>query len=108
MPPSIDLQRFRDELEQLYLTEGYTHQQLAHWLADRGLVVAPRTLKRRLKNWGLTRRKAAGTPTALETISDLFHTTTADDDTIAHTLAVQGTAISTRQVKEARLSSCCR
>jgi hypothetical protein len=30
MPPSIDLQRFRDELEQLYLTEGYTHQQLAH------------------------------------------------------------------------------
>ena len=40
MPPSIDLQRFRDELEQLYLTEGYTHQQLAHWLADRGLVVA--------------------------------------------------------------------
>jgi hypothetical protein len=35
------LQRFRDELEQLYLTEGYTHQQLAHWLADRGLVVAP-------------------------------------------------------------------
>jgi hypothetical protein len=41
MPPSIDLQRFRDELEQLYLTEGYTHQQLAHWLPDRGLVVAP-------------------------------------------------------------------
>jgi hypothetical protein len=41
MPPSIDLQRFRDELEQLYLTEGYAHQQLTHWLADRGLVIAP-------------------------------------------------------------------
>jgi hypothetical protein len=50
MPPSIDLQRFRDELEQPYLTEGHTHQQLTHWLADRGLVVASRTLKRRLKD----------------------------------------------------------
>jgi hypothetical protein len=65
----------------------------------------PRTLKRRLKDWGLTRRKAAGTPTNLETISDLFQTTTADDDTIAHALAVEGTAVSTRQVKEARLTN---
>jgi Clr5 domain len=72
MRPSIDLQRFRDELEQLYLTHGYTHQQLADWLANQGLAIAPRTLKRRLKDWGLTRRKAAGTSTALETISDLF------------------------------------
>ena len=48
MPASIDLQRFRDELEQLYLTEDYTHH--SHWLADRGLIVPPRTLKRRLKD----------------------------------------------------------
>jgi hypothetical protein len=47
---------------------------------------------------GASQRWAAGTPTALETISDLFHTTTADDDTIAHTLAAQGMAVSTRQV----------
>ena len=81
MPPSIDLQRFRDELEQLYLTEGYTPSAVSP-LARRPRTGPPPqgTLKRRLKDWGLTRRKAAGTSTNLETISDLFHTTTADDD----------------------------
>jgi len=51
MPPSIDLQCFRDELEQLYFSEGYARQQLTHRLADRGLVVARRTIKRQLKDW---------------------------------------------------------
>jgi hypothetical protein len=43
MLPSIDLQRFRDKIEQLF-AEDYTHQQLAHWLADQGLVVTPEPL----------------------------------------------------------------
>jgi hypothetical protein len=47
--PSIDLQRFRDELEQLYLTKGYPHQQLAFWLVDRGLIVASELLSGGLK-----------------------------------------------------------
>ena len=94
---SIDLQPFRAELEELYLTDGYTHQQLVYWLADRGLVVAPRTLKKRFKDWGITRR-ATITPGALETISHLFHTITDDDDAITRTLTAQGTAVSTRQV----------
>ena len=64
MPPTIDLQPNQDEIERLYF-EGHTHQQLVQWLADRGLIVAPRTLKRRLKDWSLTRWRAAETPTAL-------------------------------------------
>jgi hypothetical protein len=38
-------------------------------------------------------------------ISDLFHTTTADDDTIAYTLAAQGRAVSIQQVQQARLTN---
>ena len=102
MPPSIDLQPFRDEIEQLF-AEGYTHKQLAHWLADRGLVVAPRTIKRRLKDWGLTRQGA--TENALDTISNLFHTTTDNDEAIARTLTTQGTIVSARQVQQARLAN---
>jgi hypothetical protein len=52
MMRSIDLQPFRDELEQLYLA-GQTHQQLAHWLADRGLVIAPGTFQNRFKDWAM-------------------------------------------------------
>jgi hypothetical protein len=104
MPPSIDLQLFRDELQDLYLINGYTHQQLIHWLADQGLVVAPRTLKKRFKDWGITRRQAALTAAALETISHLFHTTTDDDDAIARTFTAQGTSVSARQVQQARLT----
>jgi hypothetical protein len=33
-----------DKLGQLF-TEGYTHEQLAHWLANQGLIVTLRTLK---------------------------------------------------------------
>jgi len=65
----------------------------------------PRTFKPQLKDWGLIRRRVAETPTAINTISDLFHTTTADDNTITHTLAAHGMAISTRQAQQARLTN---
>ena len=104
MTPSIDLQPFRDELEQLYLADGYTHEQLVQWLAGQGLVVASRTLKKRFKDWGITRRQAALTPAALETISHLFHTTTDDDNAIARALTAQGIAVSAGQVQQTRLT----
>ena len=55
-------------------------------MLTKGSSSPPRTLKNRFKDWGITRRQAALTPAALETVSQLFHTTTDDDDTIAHTL----------------------
>jgi hypothetical protein len=70
MPPSIDIQLFRVEIEQLF-AEGYT-----------------------LKDWGLTRQGAI--ETTLDTISNLFHTTTDNDEAISHTIVTQGTIVSAR------------
>jgi len=65
----------REVIEQRFAT--HTHQQLIKWLTDEhGIVVTKRTLRRRLKEWGLFHREAALTPTALESISSLFYTTT--------------------------------
>jgi hypothetical protein len=103
MTPPIDLEPLREEIEQRFAT--HTYQQLIEWLTDKhGIIVAKTTLKRRFKEWGLFHREAALTPTALESISFLFHTTTDNDDDIAATLTAQGIPISTRQVKRARLS----
>jgi len=103
MTPPIDLEPLREEIEQRFAT--YTYPQLIKWLGDEhGIVVTKRTLIRRLKKWDLFHREAALTPTALESISFLFHTTTDNDDDIAATLNAQGIPISGRQVKRARLS----
>jgi hypothetical protein len=105
MPPAIDLLPFRDDLEELYLTAGYTHRQLRDWLVDQYEVnVSERTLKLRFKEWGLTRRGSALTPDAVESIFTLFHTTTDNDEEIARALTAQGIAASPPQVKEVRLS----
>jgi hypothetical protein len=76
---------------------GYTQQQLVQWLADEhDVAVVDRTMRRRLKEWGLVRNEVACTPTALDSIKNLFHTTTDDDATIAHVLNDQGIQVSER------------
>jgi hypothetical protein len=103
MPPPIDLEPLREEIKQRFTT--HTYQQLVKWLIDEHrIIVTEKTLRRRLKEWGLFHREAVLTPTALESISFLFHTTTDNDDDIAATLTAQGIPISARQVQRARLS----
>src|SRR4051812_13019371 len=89
----------RNEAEQLYLTEDSTYQQSAYWLVDRGHVVAPRTLKRRFKGPEHHMTKGCWNTHRSQNDSDLFHTT------IAHTPAAEGTAVSIRQVQQARLTN---
>ena len=103
MTPPIDLEPLREEIEQRFAT--HTYQQLVKWLIDEHrIAVTEKTLRRRLKEWGLFHREAALTPTTLESISSLFHTTTENDNDIAATLTAQGIPVSGRQVKRARLS----
>jgi hypothetical protein len=97
------LEPFRKEIKHRFATHIY--QQLIKWLTyEHGIVVTKPTLRRRLKEWGFLHREAALTPTAFESISSLFHTTTDNDDDIAVTLTAQSIPISGRQVKRARLS----
>src|SRR5947209_16651331 len=93
MPPAIDLEPLREEIEQCFTT--HTYQQLVKWLTDEHrIIVTENTLRRRLKEWGVFHREAVLTPTALEWISFLFHTTTDNDDDIAGTFTAQGIPIS--------------
>jgi hypothetical protein len=99
MTPPIDLEPLREEIKHRFAT--HTHQQLTD---EHEIVVTKPTLRRWLKEWSLFHRETALTPTALKSISSLFHTTTNNDDDIAATLTAQGIPISGRQVKRARLS----
>src|SRR5271156_1534011 len=90
MPSAVDLLPFRPEVERLF-TAGYTQRQLLQWLADEhNVVMTERTIRRRLKEWGHVRHNVAHTPTALDSIKNLFYTPTDNAATIAYTLTDQG------------------
>src|SRR2546421_7463536 len=52
----LTLTFYREEIEQRLLQSHQTHAEVLAWLKTKGVTIAPKTLKRRCKDWGATRR----------------------------------------------------
>ena len=74
------------------------HRDMLHWLAGQGFICEERTLRRRCKEWGITRQGIGDDSTMVEYINKQFHTFLKDDKTIAAQLAALGYSITTKRV----------
>ena len=54
--PTIDLEPYRDEIERRILQDHYTHAEVLAWLKTQGINIVAKTLVRRCRDWGATRR----------------------------------------------------
>jgi hypothetical protein len=64
-PAAVDLEPYRAAIEQRLLIDHQSHAEVLTWLEEEGVTVAPRTLKRRCKEWGVTRRALTSNDTAI-------------------------------------------
>ena len=99
-PPTIDLEPYRDEIERRLLQNHQGHAEVLAWLETEGVTIAPRTLKRRCKDWGATRRAFTSDAAIITQIKELYFSTHKDDEAIASALYIQGLHISAKQVRE--------
>jgi hypothetical protein len=53
---AIDLEPYRAAIEQRLLIDHQSPGEVLAWLEKEGVTIAPKTLKRRCKEWGATRR----------------------------------------------------
>jgi hypothetical protein len=88
----------RAEIEHRILVEKQTHRDILHWLAGQGHICEASTLKRRCKEWGITRQGVGDDPIMVEYINKQFHITLNDDKTIAGQLAGFGYLVITKRV----------
>ena len=103
--PRIEIDEFREEIGQR-LFDKQTHAQIAQALEEKeGISITARFIKDRCKEWGLSYRGLSSNATVLASISQEFHTTTNNDESIASTLNAHGLPISSRQVEAGRLSN---
>ena len=79
--------------------------EVLRWLATQGVIIAAKTLQRRRVEWGVSRKAAPPSAELVAQIDTEFHTTTADDQTIARTLNTRGFATTPRQVQTIRLAN---
>jgi hypothetical protein len=103
LPPTMVRQsaiphELRAEIERRILVEKQTHRDILHWLARQGHICEASTLKRRCKEWGITRQGVGDDPAVVEYINKQFHTTLNDDKTIAGQLASLGYSITAKRV----------
>ena len=103
--PTINLDVYREEIEQRLLQRHQTHAEVIAWLKSKGISIAPKTLKRRCKDWGATRRVTASDAVVVAQVEEQYFSTHKDDDAIASALENQGLHISARQVCEIRLAN---
>jgi hypothetical protein len=75
--------QLRPEIERRILVDKQSHSEVLQWLAGEGYACVPLTLKRKLKEWGISRRGLAAKPFVVGYIDGQFHTTLDDDKTIA-------------------------
>jgi hypothetical protein len=106
MPPAtIDLEPYRDEIERRLLQNHQGHTEVLAWLETEGVTIAPRTLKRRCKDWGATRRALTSNTAVIALVEELYFSTHKDDEAIASALHIQGLHTSARQVREIRIAN---
>jgi hypothetical protein len=104
--PSINLDPYRDEVQRRILHEKYSHKDVMDWLATQGVTVNMKTLTRRCKAWGASRRTTTSTtdPGLVDAIRNEYHSTTKNDKAIAEALSSRGTHTTCNQVKTIRLT----
>jgi hypothetical protein len=103
MPPTaIDLEPYRAAIEQRLLIDHQSHSEVVAWLEKEGVTIAPRTLRRRCNEWGVTRRALTSDVAATAQVEQQYFSTHASDEAIAATLNAQGLHLSAIQVRRAR------
>jgi hypothetical protein len=95
----------RAEIERRIMIEKQSHKDVLHWLAGEGYICQPLTLRRRCKEWGITRRGLSAEPAVVSHINTQFHTTFDDDKTIASQLNTLGYPTTASTVKDIRLAN---
>jgi hypothetical protein len=103
--PQVIPDQLRPEIERRILTEKQSLLDVLHWLAGQGYICQQRTLIRRCKEWGISRRGAGDDLTVLEYIDNQFHTTLDNDEKITRQLNDLGHPVTAFKVKNLRLTN---
>ena len=103
--PQAIPEHVRPEIERRIMVEKQSQQDILYWLADQGYTYKASTLKRRCKQWGISRRGLSTDPAVLDYINSQFHTTLDDDATIARGLNERGFPVTASTVKDMRLAN---
>ena len=105
--PTANIDKYRNEITFRIMTLKQKHKDIIKWLESEGTYIEKRTLIRRCKTWGVSRRATAALPDILNQINVEFHSTTDRDEDIAKTLNTtlnaHGVKTTANQIKEVRL-----
>jgi hypothetical protein len=101
----IDLESYRGEIKRRLLQAHQSHPEILIWLKEQGVTITAKTLQRRCKEWGYTRRALTADPTAIAQVEQQYFSTHNNDEAIADALNNQGLHISARQVHEIRMAN---
>lgn len=108
--PTIDIEPFRDEIEQRFRNNAWNTPQAIAWLRANGVLIKPTAFKKRLRQWGVAIKPQRpivddNSETKLRaTIEELFWTTKLGDNDSCKILNLQGYSISLRQYQRIRRS----
>jgi hypothetical protein len=102
---TIDLEPHRAAIEQRLLIDHQSHGEVLAWLEKEGVTVAPKTLKRRCKEWGVTRQALTSDVAVIPQVEQQYLSTHASNEAIAATLNAQGLHLSAIQVQSLRLAN---
>jgi len=102
MRPKVDLSPCKDLIVESY-KQGSTSAQIAEMLTYRGVKTSERTVKARLAEWGVTKRKGAKeTPELRVRIADLFYNVGLQDGDMLQVLKADGYKIEKRRLARIR------
>src|ERR1700731_4011317 len=94
---TIDLEPYRAAIKQRLLIDHQSHREVLAWLEKEGVTITSKTLKRRCKEWGVTRRGLTSDATVIAQVEEQYFSTHASDEAIAATLNAQGLHLSAIQ-----------
>lgn len=83
---TIDLEPYRPAIKQRLLIDHQSHREVLAWLENEGVTITSKTLKRRCKEWGVTRRGLTSDTAVIGQVEQQFFSTHVGDETIAATL----------------------
>ena len=101
--PQVDLEPYRNNIEHRIFVFRQPLPETLDWLASQSVTISRKTLRRRTKEWGASRRGVASDEDLIALLDSAFHYTTNNDETIARELNSRGFPISAKQVQGARL-----
>jgi len=88
--PATDLETYRIEIESFLLDLHYTYEQTVQELKIKGVEVSERTLRRRCKDWQISRRQLGLDQAVVDKIKWEFHNTFHTDTQIVAALSALG------------------